>query len=90
MAKLFAFGGLKLTIIMTPCNAELHSMEIGCMISEKPGLGIEILTINLPCSEFGLPEMCESPDLATSPEMAQRFFRAAAKLDEPLENILRE
>ncbi|EXC17299.1 UDP-glucose flavonoid 3-O-glucosyltransferase 7 [Morus notabilis] len=88
MAKLFAFRGMKTTIITTPSSAELHSKTIND--SKNKGLDIGILVIKFPRVVMGMPEGCESPDMATTPEMVEEFYRATAMLGKPLENLFRD
>ncbi|KAF2294729.1 hypothetical protein GH714_015765 [Hevea brasiliensis] len=88
MAKLFASRGLKVSIITTPVNAPVlcKSIERNTLMGHK----IDILIIQFPCVEAGLPEVCEQLDLVTSPEMGINFFKATTMLVQPLEELLKE
>ncbi|KAG8654265.1 hypothetical protein MANES_05G116300v8 [Manihot esculenta] len=87
-AKLFASRGLKVSIITTPVNAPLlsKSIERNRLLGHK----IDVLVIQFPCVEAGLPEGCERLDLTTSPEMGLNFFMATTLLAHPLEDLLKE
>ncbi|KAL5562479.1 hypothetical protein UlMin_032226 [Ulmus minor] len=88
MAKLFASRGLKTTIITTPLHAKRHYNTI--QTNKDLGIEIQVLVIKFPSHEIGLPEGCESIDLATTPEMHEKFFKATTMLDQPLELLLRK
>lgn len=88
MAKLFASRGANVAIITTPLNAPLIAKSINS--SDRPGREIEILIINFPSAAAGLPEGCESLDLARSPEMFQSFFRATTMLEPQIDRILEQ
>lgn len=88
MAKLFASRGANVAIITTPLNAPLIAKSINN--SDRPGREIEILIINFPSAAAGLPEGCESLDLARSPEMFQSFFRATTMLEPQIDRILEQ
>lgn len=83
MAKLFASRGANVAIITTPLNAPLIAKSI-------PKSEIELLIINFPSAAAGLPDGCESLDLAKSPEMFQRFFRATTMLEPQIDQILEQ
>ncbi|KAH7567636.1 hypothetical protein JRO89_XS07G0109100 [Xanthoceras sorbifolium] len=91
MAKLFGTRGVKTSIITTPGNVPLFSKTI--QRSKDLGIEMDLKTIKFPV-ETGLPEGCENLDAITtgerSKEMAIKFFKATAKLQEPLEQLLRE
>ena len=86
MAKLFASRGADVAIITTPLNAPLIAKSINK--SDHPGRKIELLIINFPSEAVGLPDGCESLDLARSPEMFQSFFRATTLLEPQIDRIL--
>ncbi|OAY45582.1 scopoletin glucosyltransferase [Manihot esculenta] len=87
-AKLFASRGLKVSIITTPVNAPLlsKSIERNRLLGHK----IDLLVIQFPCVEAGLPEGCERLDLVTSHEMGIDFLAATTLLAQPLEELLKE
>ncbi|XP_022762344.1 scopoletin glucosyltransferase-like [Durio zibethinus] len=93
MAKLFASGGVKTTIITTPLNASFFSKTI--QRSKESGIEIGVRTLKFPTVEAGLPEGCENLDLIhTSQEgngnLFSKFFKATVLLQEPLEQLLQE
>ncbi|XP_015892856.3 UDP-glucose flavonoid 3-O-glucosyltransferase 7-like [Ziziphus jujuba] len=88
MAKLFASRGLRTTIVSTPLNAQLHSNKIQRI--KDMGIEIEVVLIKFPASEVGLPEGCESSEMATTPEMQQKFFKATTMLENQLERLIHE
>ncbi|KAK1559502.1 hypothetical protein Q3G72_015132 [Acer saccharum] len=95
MAKLFGTRGVKTSIITTPANAPLFSNPI--QRSNDLGIDMDLKIIKFPYVEAGLPEGCENLDALTngtdpitSMEMAFKFFKATAMLQEPLEQLLRE
>uniref|UniRef100_A0A2N9EU53 Glycosyltransferase n=1 Tax=Fagus sylvatica TaxID=28930 RepID=A0A2N9EU53_FAGSY len=88
MAKLFASRGVKATLIMTPFNAALFSNTIEGI--KNLGIEIGVLIIKFPSVEVGLPEGCENAQLTITPEMQHKLFRAAALLEQPLEQLLQE
>ena len=88
MAKQFALRGLKISIITTPMNASLFSKTIEK--SKTMGLDMNVLVIEFPCVEVGLPIGCESYQLATSLDLRTKFFQATAMLEQPLEKLIQE
>ncbi|KAK9287369.1 hypothetical protein L1049_015786 [Liquidambar formosana] len=87
IAKLFAFRGVKATIVTTPLNVPLFSKTI----QRAKDLGIEIHAqiIKFP-AEAGLPEGCENLHAANSQDINSKFFTATAMLQQPLEQLLQE
>ncbi|TXG64260.1 hypothetical protein EZV62_011254 [Acer yangbiense] len=92
MAKLFGTRGVKTSIITTPANASLLSKTI--QRSNNLGIETDLKIIKFPYVEVGLPEGCENVDALTAPgtsmEMIIKFFKAAAMLQEPLEQLLKD
>ena len=88
MAKQFALRGLKISIITTPMNASLFSKTIEK--SKTMGLDMNVLVIEFPCVEVGLPIGCESYQLATSLDLRTKFFQATTMLEQPLEKLIQE
>ncbi|KAM1420928.1 hypothetical protein ACFX2I_003241 [Malus domestica] len=88
MAKLFASHGVKSTLITTPLNAPLFSKAI--QGTKQLGFDIEILVIKFPTEEVGLPQGCESGNLATTTEMKEKFFKATFLLQPQIEQVLDE
>uniref|UniRef100_A0A2N9FN76 Uncharacterized protein n=1 Tax=Fagus sylvatica TaxID=28930 RepID=A0A2N9FN76_FAGSY len=88
MAKLFASRGLKISIITTPLNASLISKTIEK--SKILGLQMDVLIIEFPYVQVELPKGLESYHLATSLDLRQKFYKAAAMLEQPLEKLVQE
>ncbi|XP_013638692.1 PREDICTED: UDP-glycosyltransferase 73B3-like isoform X4 [Brassica oleracea var. oleracea] len=95
MAKLFSSRGAKSTIITTPLNAKILQKPINTFKSLNPSLKIEILIIDFPCVQLGLPEGCENPDFFTSNNnsderqtMMLKFFASMRFFKDQLEKIL--
>ncbi|EEF43650.1 scopoletin glucosyltransferase [Ricinus communis] len=90
MAKLFASRGLKTTIVTTPLNESFISKPI--QRTKNLGLEINIKILKFPTVEAGLPEGCENLDFITSQnmdmEIVNKFLKAIALLQEPLEKLL--
>jgi len=88
MAKLFASQGLKISIITTPLHASLVSKTIEK--SKTLGFKLDVLIIEFPSVQVGLPKGCESYNMVTSPDLRQKFMKAAAMLENPLGKLLQE
>ncbi|GLU09216.1 hypothetical protein SLE2022_260890 [Rubroshorea leprosula] len=91
IAKLFGIRGMKSTIITTPLNAPLFSKTVER--SKNSGIDIDIKILEFPCVEVGLPNGLENVDSITSEmgvETVNKFFKATALLQEPLEQLLQE
>jgi UDP:flavonoid glycosyltransferase YjiC (YdhE family) len=88
MAKLFASKGLKISIVTTP----LHASQFSKTIEKGKTLGFEldVLIIEFPCVQVGLPNGCESFNMATSPDLRQKFLKAMTMLEHPLGELLQE
>nr|XP_011468623.1 PREDICTED: UDP-glucose flavonoid 3-O-glucosyltransferase 7-like [Fragaria vesca subsp. vesca] len=89
IAKQFASYSVKSTIITTPLNAPQFSKAI----QRRKHLGfdheIELLLLKFPSVEAGLPQECESYNLATSTlEMELTFFKAITLLEPQFEQVL--
>ncbi|XP_057534986.1 UDP-glycosyltransferase 73C2-like [Amaranthus tricolor] len=88
IAKLLAKEDITVTIVTTPVNASRFESTIDRAI--KGGLDIRVSILSFPWKEFGLPEGCENVDLLPSLSYNINFIEAAAKLQEPMENLLQE
>ncbi|KAL6270455.1 hypothetical protein ACE6H2_027366 [Prunus campanulata] len=86
IAKLFASHGVKSTLITTALNAPLFSKAI--QSSKNLGFEIEILVIQFPAIEVGLPQGFEITSMATTHEMQEKFFKATFLLQPQIEHIL--
>lgn len=88
IARLLAQRGATVTIITTPVNANRFKPMITRAIKDEK-LKIQLLELQLPLTEVGLPEGCESFDMIPSCDLFPKLFAAAAMLKEPAENMLR-
>lgn len=88
MTKLFASKGIKTTIVSTPHNLSLFSKTIER--SKLSGFEIGVLSIKFPAVEAGLPEGCESAHMVQGYEDLQKFLKATAMLEQPLEKLIKE
>nr|AXK92492.1 flavonoids UDP-glycosyltransferase [Siraitia grosvenorii] len=89
MAKLFASRGVKITIVTTPLNA----ISISKSIHKAKSLAapqIELLILEFPTAEAGLPDGCENADSITSLDLLPKFFKALSLLQAPLEQAVLE
>ncbi|KAJ8632028.1 hypothetical protein MRB53_025364 [Persea americana] len=83
VAKLFALRqGVHVSIATTPLNAT----RIQSTIDRAAYITIHLL--QFPCSEAGLPDGCESLDLAVSHGMTMAFTKALALLHHPFEQLV--
>ncbi|GJZ22329.1 UDP-glycosyltransferase 73E1-like protein [Tanacetum coccineum] len=87
IARLLAQRGAIVSIIMTPINANRFKPVIARAVEDK--LKIQILELQLPLSEVGLPEGYENFDLIPSASLFWKLFAAAGLMKEPAENMLR-
>ncbi|XP_060176960.1 UDP-glycosyltransferase 73C25-like [Lycium barbarum] len=86
IAKLLANRGAITTIITTPVNANRFSSTINH--ATQTGQKIQILTVNFPSVEVGLPEGCENLDMLPSLDMASKFFAAISMMKQQVESLL--
>lgn len=85
-AKVFAFHGVKVTIISTPANTALFSSTIDQEI--RLGHKISVSNVRFPSAELELPEGKENIASATSPEMMTKIHKGFSLLKEPIENLI--
>lgn len=85
-AKVFAFHGVKVTIISTPANTTLFSSIIDQEI--RLGHKISVSNVRFPSAELGLPEGKENIASATSMEMMAKIYRGLSLLQEPIQNLI--
>ncbi|KAL7254873.1 hypothetical protein ACSBR1_009094 [Camellia fascicularis] len=89
-ARVFAAHGVKVTIITTPGYAQLFQKSIERDQSVL-GQDISFHTFKLPTTEVGLPEGCENLlSTALDRDMSEKLFAAISKLEQPIEQLLRE
>ncbi|KAI3696720.1 hypothetical protein L6452_29225 [Arctium lappa] len=87
IARILAQRGAIVTIITTPVNANRFKPSISRAIEDK--LKIQVLELQLPLAQVGLPEGFESFDLLPSADLHIKLFAAMDMLEEPTENLLR-
>ncbi|KAJ4723637.1 Glycosyltransferase [Melia azedarach] len=87
-ARLLAQRGVIITIFTTPLNAARFEATLARAI--EFGLQIQILRLQFPCRDVGLPEGCENLDMVPSLGLAPNFFKAANMLQEQVEKLFGE
>ncbi|KAJ4723640.1 Glycosyltransferase [Melia azedarach] len=87
-ARLLAQRGVIITIFTTPLNAARFEATLARAI--ESGLQIQILRLQFPCRDVGLPEGCENLDMVPSLGLAPNFFKAANMLQEQVEKLFGE
>ncbi|KAM3205388.1 UDP-glycosyltransferase 73C25 [Capsicum annuum] len=86
IAKILASRGAITTIITTPVNANRFSSTISR--ATQTGSKIQIVTLNFPSEEVGLPKGCENLDMLPSLDLASKFFAAISMLKQQVENLV--
>ncbi|KAI7751518.1 hypothetical protein M8C21_022430 [Ambrosia artemisiifolia] len=88
IARILAQRGAIVTIIATPLVANRFRSIISRAIVAK--LKIQLLEIQLPLAQVGLPKGCESIDaVLEASESPSKYFRATELLEQPAEDLLR-
>lgn len=87
MGRLLAQHGMVVTIVTTPLNALRFNSTIQRDQSQS-GLQIQLLSLQFPSLEAGLPEGCENMDKLASRISVKNFFVAASMLHQPFEQLL--
>ncbi|KAI3683827.1 hypothetical protein L1987_84342 [Smallanthus sonchifolius] len=87
IARLLAERGSTVSIITTPVNANRFKPVIARAIKDK--LKIQVLELQLPSTQVGLPEGCENFDMIPTVQLFLNLFAAADMLEKPAENMLR-
>ncbi|XP_012082494.2 UDP-glycosyltransferase 73C1, partial [Jatropha curcas] len=85
MAKLLAIHGIVVTIVTTPQNAINFTSTI--QLSVQSGLKIQLLQLQFPATESGLPAGCENMDKLPSRSLIRNFFIAASMLQQQFERV---
>ncbi|XP_058738089.1 UDP-glycosyltransferase 73C25-like [Vicia villosa] len=86
IAKLLAQHGAIVTIFTTPKNASRFSSVLSRAVSS--GLQINLLTLNFPSKQAGLPEGCENFDMVDiSNDMWNNFFYAVSLLQKQAQEL---
>ncbi|VAH58345.1 unnamed protein product [Triticum turgidum subsp. durum] len=88
MACLLAEHGAQVSFITTPVNA---SRLAGFAANVKAMfLVIQLVELQFPAAEFGLPDVCENLDMIHTMDLLSKFLKAIGALQEPLIAHLRE
>ncbi|KAL8216949.1 hypothetical protein R6Q57_023786 [Mikania cordata] len=88
-ARILAQRGATVTIITTPLIANrVRSVISRASMTTK--LKIQLLELQLPLTEVGLPEGCESFDMLESFESSAKLFNAIELIEQHAEDLLRE
>ncbi|XP_070006620.1 UDP-glycosyltransferase 73C6-like [Nicotiana sylvestris] len=87
-AKLLAQYGINVSIITTPLNAQRYKSLITQSLNFN--LKIQLISLQFPCEELGLPKGCENMDSLPSTNLYKEFFLACETLKQPLEEIIQK
>nr|UMX47356.1 UDP-glycosyltransferases UGT73CB5 [Aralia elata] len=82
-----ARGGVNITIITTPHNANLFRSSVDQDINS--GHQISIHELKFPSTEVGLPEGIENFSAITSTDMSAKVFEGIMRLRKPMEDLIR-
>ncbi|KAL5060087.1 hypothetical protein RYX36_031691 [Vicia faba] len=86
IAKLLAQHGVIVTIFTTPKNASRFSSVLSRAVSS--GLQLNLVTLNLPTKQAGLPDGCENMDMVDiSNDTWNNFFYAVSLLQKPAQEL---
>ncbi|KAL5060090.1 hypothetical protein RYX36_031694 [Vicia faba] len=86
IAKLLAQHGVIVTIFTTPKNASRFSSVLSRAVSS--GLQINLVPLNFPAKQAGLPDGCENLDMVDiSKDMMHSLFQAISLLQKPAEEL---
>ncbi|CAL5194113.1 unnamed protein product [Lathyrus oleraceus] len=86
IAKLLAQHGAIVTIFTTPKNASRFTIVLSRAVSS--GLQINLVTLNFPSEQAGLPDGCENFDMVDiSNDMWNNFFYAVTLLEKPAQEL---
>ncbi|KAJ9555340.1 hypothetical protein OSB04_009954 [Centaurea solstitialis] len=84
IARILARRGATVTIVTTPLTAARFRPSLS-----RAKLNIQLLELQLPLGEVGLPEGSENFDRIPPPEDAIKIFTAMDMLEKPAEDLLR-
>ncbi|KAL4605639.1 hypothetical protein ACB092_09G044600 [Castanea dentata] len=85
VARLLAQQGVIITVITTPHNATRFKTILARAVDS--GLQINVIQLDFPSEEAGLPEGCENIDMLPSPDLIFNFFTATSMLQQPVEKL---
>ncbi|KAJ7972318.1 Glycosyltransferase [Quillaja saponaria] len=85
IARLFAQRGVIVTIFTTPKNsARFENVLARAVLS---GFSIQLVHVQFPFEEAGLPEGCENFDMLPSSDLVTNFFTAIKLMQKPAEEL---
>ena len=88
-AKLLAHHeNVMVTIVTTPKNASRFTSFVARYV--ESGLHIQLIKLEFPCKEFGLPEGCENLDMLPGLALASNFFNVSKLLQHEVEKLFQE
>ena len=85
IAKLLAQRGISVTVITTTHNAARFETSLARAV--ESGLQIQVIPLQFPCEEAGIPEGCDNLDKLPSLELCTKFFSSTSMLQQPVEEL---
>ncbi|KAM4090159.1 hypothetical protein ACJW30_09G038500 [Castanea mollissima] len=85
IAKLLAQRGVSVTVITTTHNAARFETSLARAV--ESGLQIQVISLQFPCEEAGIPEGCDNLDKLPSLELGTKFFSSTSMLQQPVEEL---
>jgi len=85
IARMLAQRGLIITVVTTSHNAARFKTTFSRAV--ESGLQIQLIQLQFPCEEAGLPEGCENIDMLPSIDLALNFFTAIDMLHQPMDKL---
>ncbi|XP_004494093.1 UDP-glycosyltransferase 73C1 [Cicer arietinum] len=90
IAKILAqYENVIVTIVTTPHNASRFT-SILARYNLESGFHIQLIQLEFPSKDFGLPEGCENLDMLPSLGTASNFFNASKFLEQEVEKLIEE
>ncbi|KAD4384373.1 hypothetical protein R6Q59_011543 [Mikania micrantha] len=87
IARILAERGSTVTIVTTPVNANRFKPVIDRAIKDQL-IKIQVIELQLPSTEVGLPEGCENFDMIESGQLFPNMFEATTRLAQPAVNAI--
>nr|POF27326.1 udp-glycosyltransferase 73c6 [Quercus suber] len=85
VAKLLAQRGVPVSVITTTHNAARFETSLARAV--ESGLQIQVIPLQFPCEEAGIPEGCDNLDKLPSLELGTKFFSSTSMLQQPVEEL---
>ncbi|KAL3532003.1 hypothetical protein ACH5RR_005524 [Cinchona calisaya] len=89
IARLLAQRGVIITIFTTPVNAKRFKSIVAREVVET-GLQIQVIQLDFPAAEEGLPDGCECVDMLPLLDLVVKFFDATRMLQPLVEQWHKE